>query len=260
MPDDTPDAERILAHDVGSIVLDGLSLHELSALARAQPRLAASIGALEERWLRGCFELCGGTHVANVGCIGGFRVLSDRALAAGVRRIEAVAGEVAAQLARQERALLSELESELKSPADRLLERVQALKTQLKEAKQAKVVAAPDAASVRAGLEGDATFGWSHLADLDAEALRTLSDGLRAQKELPAVVVLTGGDSKKVPFVVLCRPESGHHAGKLAKAFGKHVRGGGGGRPDFAQGQGSQGDGLDAAFTAFRQELGATSA
>ncbi|MAW61630.1 MAG: alanine--tRNA ligase [Planctomycetes bacterium] len=205
-------------------------------------------------------ELCGGTHVANVGCIGGFRVLSDRALAAGVRRIEAVAGEVAAQLARQERALLSELESELKSPADRLLERVQALKTQLKEAKQAKVVAAPDAASVRAGLEGDATFGWSHLADLDAEALRTLSDGLRAQKELPAVVVLTGGDSKKVPFVVLCRPESGHHAGKLAKAFGKHVRGGGGGRPDFAQGQGSQGDGLDAAFTAFRQELGATSA
>lgn len=205
-------------------------------------------------------ELCGGTHVSNVGKIGDFRILSDRALAAGVRRIEAVAGEVAAAMARQERALLADLEAELKAPAVRLLERIQALKTQLKEAKQAKVVAAPDAASVRADLGGDAVLGFLHLPELDTEALRILSDGLRAQGELPAVVVLTGGDAKKVPFVVLCQPEAGHHAGKLAKAFGKHVRGGGGGRPDFAQGQGSQGDALDSAFAAFRDELGAASA
>ena len=204
-------------------------------------------------------ELCGGTHVANVGCIGCFRILSDRALAAGVRRMEAVAGEVAAELACQERALLTELESELKAPADRLLERIQALKTQLKEAKQAKVVAAPDAATVKAELGGDAVLGFRHLPDLDTEALRTLADGLRSQGDLPEVVVLAGGDAKKVPFVVLCQADTGHHAGKLAKAFGKHVRGGGGGRPDFAQGQGSQGDALESAFAAFREELGAAS-
>lgn len=58
---DQPDAEQILSHDAGSIVLDGLSLPELSALAQAQPRLMPSISALEQRWLDGCFKLCGGT-------------------------------------------------------------------------------------------------------------------------------------------------------------------------------------------------------
>ena len=86
-----------------------------------------------------------------------------------------------------------------------------------------------------------------------------MADGLRSQGDLPEVVVLAGGDAKKVPFVVLCQADTGHHAGKLAKAFGKHVRGGGGGRPDFAQGQGSQGDALESAFEAFREELGAAS-
>lgn len=205
-------------------------------------------------------ELCGGTHVDNVGCIGGFRILSDRALAAGVRRIEAVAGHVATEIARNERALLQGLEKELKAPSDRLLERVQALKTQLKEAKQAKTVAAPDAASVGASLEGDSTLGWAHLADLDAEALRVLSDDLRTMADLPEIVILTGGDPAKVPFVVLCQPNHGRNAGKLAKAFGKHVRGGGGGRPDFAQGQGSQGGALPVAIEAFRAELSAASA
>jgi alanyl-tRNA synthetase len=205
-------------------------------------------------------ELCGGTHVGNVGSIGGFRILSERALAAGVRRIEAVAGQVATALARHERALLQELEKELKAPGERLLERVQALKTQLKEAKQAQSIAAPDADSVQKLLEGDATFGWAHLAELDAEALRVLSDGLRPLAELPEIVILTGGDPAKVPFVVLCQPNQGRNAGKLAKAFGKHVRGGGGGRPDFAQGQGSQGGALPEAIRAFRAELSAASA
>lgn len=205
-------------------------------------------------------ELCGGTHVANVGNIGAFRLLSDRALAAGVRRMEAVAGEVAIELARDERALLSELEQELKAPTDRLVERVQSLKAQLKEAKQAKVVAAPDAQTIRQQLQGDEVLGWAHAAELDTEALRGLSDGLRASGDLPQVVVLTGGSADKVPFVILCSRGGDHHAGKLAKVLGKHIRGGGGGRPDFAQGQGSRGDALEEAMASFRVDLGATSA
>jgi alanyl-tRNA synthetase len=252
----------------------------LDQILRASP-VGASVSSLEEAKQRGVTalfgekygdevriievpgfsaELCGGTHVGNVGCIGGFRILSERALAAGVRRIEAVAGQVATEIARSERALLQELEKELRAPGARLLERVQALKTQLKEAKQSKTFAAPDAESVRTSLVGDATLGWAHLADLDAEALRMLSDGLRPMAELPEIVILTGGDQAKVPFAVLCQPNQGRNAGKLAKAFGKHVRGGGGGRPDFAQGQGSQGGALPEAIEAFRTELSAASA
>lgn len=61
MSAEQPDAEHILSHDVGTVVLDTLSLSELSALAKVQPRLMPTVSALEERWLRGCFELCSGT-------------------------------------------------------------------------------------------------------------------------------------------------------------------------------------------------------
>jgi alanyl-tRNA synthetase len=200
-------------------------------------------------------ELCGGTHVANIGAIGSFLILSDRALAAGVRRIEAVAGPVADQVFRQNQDILGALGAELKSPEDRLLERVQALKVQLKEAKSAKTVALPSAEQILAEWADQDGFAWKHLADMDADSLRSLSDNIRGGGKLPQVVLLTGGDAKKVPFVFVCSKESGAHAGKLAKELGKLIRGGGGGRPDFAQGQGSKGDELDKAVEAFASSL-----
>ncbi len=201
-------------------------------------------------------ELCGGTHVRNTGALGAFRILSDRALAAGVRRMEAVAGRAALDTIRADRARLSELESELKVPADRLLERVHALKEQLKEARNRKAAAAPDAATLAESLQESEGLAWMHLPGLDADALRTLSDSLKGQA-LPAIVLLTAGDTASVPFVFLCAAGSGARAGELAKAFGKKVGGGGGGRPDFAQGQGSLGEDLEAAVASFRAERAA---
>jgi len=205
-------------------------------------------------------ELCGGTHVNNVGAIGSFRILSDRALAAGVRRLEAVAGFVALAVGRHEQTLLQQLEGELKAPSERLLERIQSLKTQLKEAKQAKTVAAPDASALAGKLEGSAPLGWSFQAGLDAEALRALADGLREQSELPDVVVLLGGEPGTIPFVILANSQAGWNAGQLAKGLGKHIRGGGGGRPDFAQGKGGFDGDLAAALAAFQDELVASQA
>lgn len=202
-------------------------------------------------------ELCGGCHVSNTGTIGAFRILSDRALSAGVRRVEAVAGQAALSLSRSNQQRLAELVAELKSPTDRLLERVQALKVQLKEAKQKQAVTGPDAGAVFESLLGQpAPLAWTHLADLDADTLRGLCDDLRG-KELPPVVLLTGGDAKSVPFLFLCAKDSGHKAGDLAKALGRRIRGGGGGRPDFAQGKGADGSALEAAVAALRQEISA---
>ena len=200
-------------------------------------------------------ELCGGTHVANIGAIGSFLIVSDRALAAGVRRMEAVAGPVADQIFRQNQDVLLALGAELKSPEDRLLERIQALKTQLKEAKQAKTVALPSAEQIMAEWSNEQAFAWKHLPDMDAKSLGSLADNLRDGGNLPPVALLTGGDAKKVPFVFLCSKAGGAHAGKLAKELGKLIRGGGGGRPDFAQGQGSKGDELEQAVEAFARSL-----
>ena len=108
------------------------------------------------------------------------------------------------------------------------------------------------AAAAPAG-PGGAPFAWKHLAGVDGPALRALSDGLKKAEGVPAVALLTGGDASSVPFVFLCRqPEAGAKAGELAKAFGGQVGGGGGGRPDFAQGQGSQGAALEQAVAALR--------
>ncbi|NQU50276.1 MAG: alanine--tRNA ligase [Planctomycetes bacterium] len=200
-------------------------------------------------------ELCGGTHVHNIGAIGNFILLSDRALAAGVRRMEAVAGLVADQVTRQTQDMVLSLEAELKSPEDRLLERVQALKIQLKEAKQAKQVALPSSQELAAEWAGLEDFAWKHFSDLDANALRGISDSLRNVGKLPKIVLFTGGNSKNVPFLFLCSKDSGAHAGKLAKELGKHLRGGGGGRPDFAQGKGSNGADLEQSVQAFASSL-----
>ncbi|KAA3608016.1 MAG: alanine--tRNA ligase [Planctomycetota bacterium] len=193
-------------------------------------------------------ELCGGCHVGHTGNIGPFRIVSERALAAGVRRLEAVAGQAALESFRRDQRRLEELEVLLKTPADRLGERVQALKDELKKAKSAKKAAVPGSKEVAERLRGerqelktgDLGFAWADLPGLDAGALRSLADGLRKEDGLPDLVLLVGGDSAKVPFAVLCLQDGGPlKAGPLAKAFGQLLGGGGGGRPQFAQGQGA---------------------
>ena len=201
-------------------------------------------------------ELCGGCHVQNTGSIGPFRIMGDRALAAGVRRIEAVTGFAAWESFRKDSAQLQALEMELKAPADRLLDRVQALKVQLKEAKERKVVAGPSADALLTELQSDGEnpVAWKHLDKLDADSLRQISDDLKGM-DLPPVVLLTGGDASAVPYLFLCKKDSGFKAGDLAKSFGRLVGGGGGGRPDFAQGKGKKGGALAEAVTEFQKSL-----
>lgn len=193
-------------------------------------------------------ELCGGCHVQNTGQIGPFLIQSDRALAAGVRRIEALAGDRAWEDIRYGQDTLNVLSAEMKAPAEQLPSRVAALKKELKDAKSRKMVAGPTPDALLPELQAATTpVAWKHLPDLDADSLRSLSDALKGA-ELPEVVLLTGGDKKTVPFLFVCQKGSSHRAGDLAREFGKLVGGGGGGRPDFAQGKGSKGQDLPGAF------------
>ena len=73
--------------------------------------------------------------------------------------------------------------------------------------------------------------------------MRKIADSLKGKCE-QQVLLLTGGNENDVPFCFLVQKGSGHKAGELAKQFGKLIGGGGGGRPDFAQGKGSDGSNL----------------
>ena len=200
-------------------------------------------------------ELCGGCHVSNTGAIGPFRLLTDRALAAGVRRIEAVCGPAAWQVFRQREEVLVALEKELKSPGDRLMDRVQGLKKQIKDLKSRKASAAAPQQDLLPALQAqDGALAWQHLPESDGGTLREVADGLKGQK-VPGVVLLTGGSAKDVPYLFLCSKDCGHKAGDLAKAFGRLIGGGGGGRPDFAQGKGTQGEDLASTVSSFQESL-----
>ncbi len=200
-------------------------------------------------------ELCGGTHVANTGAIGPFRILSDRALAAGVRRLEAVAGRPAMAAFRAEHECLEAAAAELKVPPERLVERIARLREELKEAQRARAVAVPSAEELLAELGAAEGVAWKHLAGADARALQRLAARLEKAEERPEVVVLTGGDERAVPIVVLVREGSAAHAGELARELGGRLGGGGGGKPGYAQGRGCSPEGLEEAVRALGEAI-----
>jgi len=204
-------------------------------------------------------ELCGGTHVSAGGDIGPFVIVSERAISAGVRRIEAVTGPGALEFLRAQRNLVLEVAGALKARPEEVPERLAALQKQVKDSKKkAKQSAGADLGAVFArvkeglGTEGGVTSGVVDCPDLDGTALRELGDRLQSLSSDLALAVF-GRDGAKVPFVVLCRGKAldqGLKAGALAKIVSGHLGGGGGGRPETAQGQGMQADAVPAAIDA----------
>jgi len=216
-------------------------------------------------------ELCGGTHVARTGDIGPFVIVSERAVAAGVRRVEALTHGAALGAFQEQRRLLRELSSQLKTAPEELPGRVAQLQKQVKEAKKQKKSAAGDQVTAafklaRTELEarGGVVAGAIDFPDLDREGLRQLGDRLKGAEKDLAVVLFgrskPGDDASGVPFVGLCQGaalERGLAAGDLAGIVKGLLGGGGGGRPESAQGQGERADGIPAAIQELAEQFAA---
>ena len=209
-------------------------------------------------------ELCGGTHVARTGEIGPFVIIQERAVAAGVRRIEALTHSAALALFQEQRQLLRELSNQLKTAPDELPARVTQLQAQVKEAKKQKKSAAGDKVTAmflsarkelvaRAGV----ATGAVDVPDLDRDGLRQLGDRLKGAEKDLAVVLFgrskSGDDGSGVPFLALCQGaalDKGLAAGALAGTVKGLLGGGGGGRPESAQGQGESAAAIPVAIEA----------
>ena len=208
-------------------------------------------------------ELCGGTHVRRTGDIGLFRIVSEAAVSAGVRRIEAVTGRAAEALAAASEARLSQAAAALKVNPAELVERIAALaedrrrlERQVSELQRRLATEGAAAASVEA--IGGVRLAARNLGEVAARDLRGLAETIGRQLGEASVVAALSTAEGKVSLVVVVSDDltARVSAVDLVRAASAAVGGkGGGGKPGAAQGGGPDLARAEAAFGAVRAAL-----
>ncbi len=189
-------------------------------------------------------EFCGGTHLSNSAQIGQFRIVSEAGIAAGIRRIEAVTGARCYEMNKEDRVLINEAASALKTPKDKIVEKIGSLHAEVKslekeiaEIQKAKAGSFADDAVKAAKEFGSVKAVVASCDAADAAALRDTADKIRDKLET-GVVFLAATSGDKLIFTAMATEsavKSGVHCGNIIKEAAKVAGGGGGGRPDMAQ-------------------------
>jgi alanyl-tRNA synthetase len=198
---------------------------------------------LDDRARHFSVELCGGTHVARTGDIGFFKIVSEAALAAGVRRIEALTGAAAGAYVDREEALLREAANALKTaPAElpsrvaSLMEERRRLERELAEARRALAAGGGKAGPSAKELNG-VKFAGRVADNLPAKELKGLADELKREIGSGVVAVVATAEGKASIVVAVTDDLTARfNAVELVRLGAEALGGkGGGGRPDMAQ-------------------------
>ena len=192
-------------------------------------------------------ELCGGTHVATAGEIGLIKIVAEMAIAAGTRRIEALAGQAAIDSVVHHDAQLKALGAKLNAgPLDIVVKLDALLASKAESERKLKAFEQKAASGLADDLIAKATerdglkFISAVVAADSPEALRALGSQILARLG-EGVVQLGAASGEKATVVAFCSPaaiEAGHQAGKIISALSAQLGGKGGGKPDFAMGGG----------------------
>ncbi len=215
-------------------------------------------------------ELCGGTHVHRSGQLGLVKLLSESSIGAGVRRVEALVGIDAFRHLAREHVLVSQLAEQFKARPEELPERIGGIVERLRQAERELEKVRADAVLSSAGslaegaddIGGVAVVAAAVPEGVSGNDLRALATDVRSRLGArPGVVALFSTTEGKVSFVVATTAAAraaGLAAGKLVPTFAPAVGGRGGGKPDLAQGGGSDPSGIPAALDLLRRALAST--
>ena len=192
-------------------------------------------------------ELCGGTHVATTGEIGVIKIVAEMAIAAGTRRIEAVAGQPAFDFIAQREAALAAVSAHLGGGTSDVVKKLETLlahqketEKQLKGFQQKALAGLADELAAQAVTRDGLKFVSAVVPVADQEMLRSVGSQILA-KIGEGAVQLGAVFGDKAGLVAFCSPgaiKAGHQAGKIVQALSIQIGGKGGGKPDFAMGGG----------------------
>ncbi len=222
-------------------------------------------------------ELCGGTHVKATGEIGFFKIASESSVGAGLRRIEAVTGRGAETYMRNQTQATNDRNTKLQAEIDAGKNQVVAMQKELAkkdalaliqdlpvvvnpqpaslklETYAPTIIIAPAKPSIRV-IDGGRVFV-KYIPEVSTDNLRTMIDVLREKLD-PAVIILSSVWNGNPIFVASVSPDliaRGYHAGNIIKKLSEIAGGGGGGRPNLAQGGGRDASKLTAALEAVNE-------
>ena len=202
-------------------------------------------------------EFCGGTHVANSGMIGSFRIVGEGAVAAGMRRIEAVTAQAATDYADRQQDQLAALAEVFKGAKDlgaaiaKLQEENAQMKSVVEQMQKAKAL---DMARNYAGRLAENPVIIERIDD-DVNMLKDALMALRNENPDMGLVLGSVKDGKPSLLIVLGqnRVDGGMNAGQMVRTLGKEIQGGGGGQAHFATAGGKNPDGIDKALAVAKE-------
>lgn len=203
-------------------------------------------------------ELCGGTHVNNTSEIRHFKIISEGAVASGIRRIEAISNDAVDTYYAKQNQILEDVKSILKNPQDtvKAVSSLQEENSELK--KQVEQLLKEKAKHLKAELkqELETINGINVLAkeiDLDAGSMKDLAFEIGGEVDNLFLVFGSNHNGKALLSCYISKnlvAEKDLNAGKIIRDLGKHIQGGGGGQPFFATAGGKNPDGISAALQA----------
>ncbi|WP_119789433.1 alanine--tRNA ligase [Flavobacterium anhuiense] len=250
---------------VNARIRESLPLIEKRAIPKEQALEEGAIALFGEKYgdlvrtikFGDSVELCGGTHVANTSDIWHFKIISEGAVAAGIRRIEAITSEAAKEYFESQAVSLAEIKEALKNAQDpvKSILALQDENAQLK--KQLEALLKDKAKNMKADLakELQEINGVQFLAkqvDLNPEGAKDLAYELGGSYNNLFVVFATAHEGKPMLTCYISKEivaEKNLNAGQVVRELGKYIQGGGGGQPFFATAGGKNVDGIAEALT-----------